>query len=131
MSKFIRRLQKIPISCNSALVVCRGFGCIEDIVGMYNNVFIIDDGTIDIFDRKLIRRQSFSDLTDLCKIDTIFLDSQHKDKLVKLRPILSRDHCNIVAEGETAINGDETAPLVQFKYKCISANSLFHVWKKI
>jgi hypothetical protein len=131
MSKFLKRFQKVLPVSNNALVVCTGFGYIEDILLLYNNVFLIDDGTIQLNHKKLIRRQSFSDLTDLCKIDTIFLDLDQKDKLVKLRPILSRDQCYIVAQGETAITGDETAPLVQFKYKCISANSLFHIWKKI
>lgn len=131
MSKFKKRFLKNEKTLINALVVCRGFGCLEDILEMYTTVFMLDDGTIDMKHKKLVRRQSLSDITDVNKIDMIFLDRDHIDKLVKLRPILARDHSFITAEGYDAINGDCTYPLVQFGYKCIEANSIFHIWKKV
>jgi hypothetical protein len=130
MNKFQKKFQKNYGKISNSLVIGQGFGHIDDILEMSLNVFLYDDSSMECRHKKLIRRQSLSDITECQIIDVAFIDRNKVDKLDELRPILTRFRCMVVIEGIDPISKTENLPLYQYGYIYISHSSDYHVYKK-
>ena len=72
MNKFRKRLTKISKHHESALVVGEGFGNLEEILSIYNTVFVINDSYPTIRAKNLVYRQDTSNLNMLTNVHAVF-----------------------------------------------------------
>lgn len=133
MSKFQKRIaknaKKSPMQC---LVVGNGFDMLDEILEMFDTVFILES-TIEKKTKNLIQRQNAEATFDLLHLTTIFVDLDKINFIEKLSPLISRNSPDIFIEGDEVI--PRTVNANQFLYK-IGYNALYklgwcHQWSKI
>lgn len=133
MNKFQKRIaknaKKSPMQC---LVVGDGFSMLEEILEMFDTVFVLES-TTDKKTKNLITRKNIESTFDLLNVTTIFVDLNKLDLIEKLSPLISRNSPDIFIEGDEVI--PRTVNANQFLYK-IGYNALYklgwcHQWSKI
>lgn len=131
MSKFIKRVQKCSQTTGNALVVGTAFGNLEEILKIYNTVFVVSPTPPSLRARNLVYRQEFNNLNQLTEINTIFLDLDTVDRLSELTMLWQGNKSVIIIEGDEVIGRDKSVPLYNTQWGCTSTQGFFHVWEKI
>ena len=130
MSKFSKRISKlvdVPVNC---LVVGNGFGFLEEILEVFQTVFVISLERPAIKDRKLIYRENFDNLSDMSNIQVVFVDLSYVDKLEMLPILWTRNKCLVAIEGNDPIERVHSGPLYQHSFRCVDVLGFFHLWKQ-
>src|SRR6056300_533502 len=109
MNKFIKRIskniKKSPIDC---LVVGDGFSHIDDILEMFNTVFVYSTGLNDRKARNLVLRQNIESTFHLLDLSAIFVDRNKTHVFDKIESLLANPSPDIFVEGNEVLPRTET-----------------------
>jgi len=131
MDKFKKRIsknvKKVPIDC---LVVGNGFGNFDNLLGMFNTVFVYETD-IETKARNLISRKTIESTFDLRDVTAIFIDLDKLHIMDQLSPLLTKVEPDIFIEGEEVIPRTESKLLYQIGYKAIAQLGWCHQWSRL
>ena len=131
MAKFAKRLRKLSRNTVNALVVGKAFGHLDQLLQIYNNVFVIDDELPSIKSRNLVYSEDFAILDHVGMISGIFVDEDKITKIELLESCWNRHKSPVFVQG----NNYKDIHLSQIFYRsgwgCTSEQGIYHVWEKI
>ena len=130
MNKFQKRVGKLSRKNTNALVIGKAFGYLTEVLGVYANIFVIDEISTGLKAKNLIYRESIDRLTSISDIGAIFLDLNELNKLESLMTVWQKHNSLVFIEGESAIPREVSLPLYQSGWRCTSLQGIFHVWEK-
>lgn len=131
MSKFAKRLKKLSGYTENALVVGKAFGCLDQLVEIYTNVFVVDVDLPNIKSRNLIYRENFNDLNTMAQVGAIFIDLDQVNHLDTLSDFWQRHRSTIFIEGNDAIPRNLSKSLYRTNWNCTSLQGIYHVWEQV
>lgn len=130
MSKFKKRISKLTRNpLQNALVIGEGFGHMENLLEIFQTVFVIDESFPKIRSKNLVFKENYDDLHLLIDISFIFFDISKINDINLLAPVFSRWKSIVVVEGNDPISRDYTQSLYHHGWKCTSQQGFFHVWE--
>lgn len=131
MTTLAKKLSKTGHDLINALIIGRGFGNIEEILEIFQSVFIISSTRPIIRARNLIYYENFEFVSHLTGISFIMFDKSSLVYLNKTLPIW--DFCKplILIEGEEFIERPTADILYQFGYRPWEKNKKYHIWKRL
>lgn len=131
MSKFVKRLKKLDLVFENALVVGTAFGYLEDLLSVYRTVFVLAQEKPPIKAKNLIYRMPGTDIHGLDHLTAVFLDLEHRDHIGRFVPAMQRHRPDFFIEGHEVLGREYTKAFYNNGYRAISQEGIFHVWKKI
>lgn len=130
MDKFKKRIsknvKKVPIDC---LVIGNGFGYLDNLLEMFNTVFVYESD-ISIKARNLILRETIESTFDLRDVTAVFIDLNKLHIMNQLSPLLTSVEPDIFVEGDDVIPKTETKLLYQIGYRAIAKLGWCHQWSR-
>jgi hypothetical protein len=131
MNKFIKRTVKILPDTKECLIIGTGMGHFQDILDLFQTVFVVDIGNPRIRHKKLIYRESFYTLSDLNHIKAVFVDRAEINRLSSLTHLWTKCYPLILIEGNDVIDRTQSGILYDRAYRCVDQRGYYHVWKRI
>jgi len=127
MNKFQKRVGKLSRKNTNALVIGKAFGYLTEVLGVYANIFVIDEISTGLKAKNLIYRESIDRLTSVSDIGAIFLDLNELDKLESLMTVWQKNNSSVFIEGDAVIPREVSLPLYQSEWRCTSLQGIFHI----
>jgi hypothetical protein len=131
MDKFQKRITKNiknpPIEC---LVVGNGFGHLENLLQMFNTVFVYESD-VTIKSKNLIHRKNIKSTFHLKNINGVFIDLDKLKYMDKLTPLYTSTWPDIFIEGDEVIPKTESKLLYDLGYNAVAKLGWCHQWRKI
>jgi len=131
MDKFQKRVQKISRPNENAVVIGSGFGRLEDILKIFNTVFVLGGPMPEIKAKNLVYKESYQNLNNITLISAIFFDLNDIGKLEDFKSFWQRNDSVIIIEGDEPIGREFSKSLYDTGWGCTSLQGFFHVWEKI
>lgn len=132
MSKFQKRITKIAKNHpTDALVIGTAFGHLEDLITMYNTVFVFSKSSVDIKAPNLIIRKELESCFNLISISAIYIDLEYIKALEYMSPLLSSCSAEIFVEGNEVIPKDRSTNIRRHRYQALAQGGEFHYWSKV
>ena len=130
MSKFNKRISRLTRNpLQNALVVGEGFDHLEDLLEIFQTVFLINEKSPSIRSRNLVYKENYDDLHLLVDISCVFFDLSKINDIALTVPVYSRWKSIVIVEGNDPIGRDYTQSLYNNGWKCTSQQGFFHVWE--
>jgi hypothetical protein len=131
MNKFQKRLRKLDKNQINAIVIGCAFGNLENILEIYNTVFVIDENLPTVKAKNLVYRENFDNLNAITEVSAIFFDLTRLDRFEMVKDFWQRNNSKVIIEGEEPIGREFSKPLYNTGWGCTSKQGLFHVWEKL
>ena len=131
MNKFQKRLRKLSKNQANAVVIGTAFKNLENILEIYNTVFIIDKNFPTVKAKNLVYRENFDNLNAITEVTAIFFDLDKLNQFEMVKEFWQRNNSKIIIEGDEPIGREFSKPLYDTGWGCTSKQGLFHVWEKI
>ena len=129
MTKFQKRLTKLSRNSTHALVLGSAFGILDQIVEIYDTVFVVSASPPTIKARNLIYKENFVKLDHLQDMTSIFVDLDQLDHLDKVEVIWRKHNSKLFVEGGDRVENDKVKILYDSGWACTSLQGIFHVWE--
>jgi hypothetical protein len=129
MNKLQKRLYKLDKNQVNALVLGAAFGNLENILGIYKTVFVIDENVPTAKAKNLIYKENFNYLNTITEVSAIFVDLDRLDRFEAVRDFWQRNNSKIIIEGNEPIGREFSKPLYDTGWRCTSTQGHFHVWE--
>lgn len=129
MASLSKKLSKTKHDLINVLIVGKGIGGLNEIVEIFQSVFVIAPARPEIKARNLIYYENFSFISHLTGISFIIFDRDSLENLNKTIPIWSSCKPLIIIEGEEIIERPTADILYQFGYRPWERNKKYHIWK--
>jgi len=129
MTKFQKRLHKLSTNHAHALVLGSAFGMLDQVVKIYDTVFVISAEQPAIKAKNLIYKETFVKLDHIQNIASIFIDHNELCNLDKVEALWKNHNSKIFVEGDTRIDNVIASPLYDSGWACTSLQGIFHVWE--
>jgi len=129
MTKFQKRLHKLSTNHTHALVLGSAFGMLDQIVKIYDTVFVISAEQPAVKARNLVYKETFVKLDHIQNIASIFIDHNELCNLEKVEALWKNHNSKIFVEGDTRIDNAIAKPLYDSGWACTSLQGIFHVWE--
>lgn len=131
MDKFQKRLSKnmksSPIDC---LVIGDGFGFLDQLLEMFNTVFVYQS-TTNLKVKNLINRNTLESTFQLRNVTAVFIDLDKLHIMNELSPLYTTVWPDLFIEGDDVIPRTETKQLYQLGYNAIAKLGWCHQWRKV
>ena len=132
MTKFKKRITKnIRQPIQDCLVIGDSFGFFEDLLDLFDTVFVIYPNKTDFKAKNLIIRQKLESAFGLPRVSAVFIDLEHVNTFDELGPILTGAKPDLFVEGNTVILKDKTKNLYKNGYRAVAQLGWCHQWSKI
>lgn len=132
MSKFKKRIAKIQkLSPKDALVIGTGFGYLDEILEMYDTVFIYSKSTVNAKARNLVIKKELKSTLGLNDVTTIFIDLEYMKALDYIAALLQKPSPEIIIEGNDIIPRSQTTNLYRYHYNALAQGGMFHYWYRV
>jgi hypothetical protein len=129
MNKLQKRLHKLDKNQVNALILGSAFGNLENILGIYKTVFVIDENVPTAKAKNLIYKENFNYLNVITEVTAIFVDLNRLDRFEAVRDFWQRNNSKIIVEGNEPIGREFSKPLYDTGWRCTSTQGYFHVWE--
>jgi hypothetical protein len=129
MNKIQKRLRKLSRNNTHALVLGSAFGILDQILEVYNTVFVIDESPPAIKAKNLVYKETFVKLDHLQDMSSIFVDINQLDNLDKIEVIWRNHNSKLFVEGGDRVENDKVKILYDSGWACTSLQGMFHVWE--
>jgi hypothetical protein len=129
MTKFQKRLHKLSRNNAHALVLGSAFGILDQVVGIYNTVFVISAVPPAVKAKNLVYKETFVKLDHIQNIASIFIDHSELCNLDKVEAVWKTHNSKIFIEGGVRIDNTIAKPLYDSGWACTSLQGIFHVWE--
>jgi hypothetical protein len=131
MNKFQKRLRKLDKNQINAVVVGTAFGNLENILEIYNTVFVINENLPTVKAKNLVYREDFHNLNAITEVSAIFFDLNQLDRFEMVKDFWQRNNSKVIIEGDEPIGREFSKPLYDTGWGCTSKQGLFHIWEKL
>jgi len=129
MNKFQKRISKLCKNSSNAVVIGQGFGQLNDIVEIFNTVFVLGGDRPETKSRNLVYRETLEHVTDIADVGLIFVDRDQIEKLKSISPIWNKTKAKVAIEGHDPIEREFSKPLYDSNYNCTELYKTFHTWE--
>jgi hypothetical protein len=129
MNKFQKRLMKLSRNNTHALVLGSAFGILDQILEIYDTVFVVSASQPVIKAKNLVYKENFVKLDHLQDMSSIFVDIDQLDHLDKVEVIWRKHNAKLFVEGGVRVENDKVKILYNSGWACTSLQGLFHVWE--
>lgn len=132
MSKFRKRITKsMSKPLNDSLVIGNAFGYIDEVLKMYNTVFLFGNDVEVPKAKNLVHRTSIEVAYNMPHITAIFVDENYIDCFGKLVPILNSASPDLFVQGNEVVPKTETKDLYKNGYRAVKQLGWCHKWSRI
>jgi hypothetical protein len=131
MNKFQKRLSKLEKNKVNAVVIGCAFGNLENILEIYNTVFVIDESFPTVKAKNLVYKENFHNLNAITEVSAIFFDLDRLDRFEMVKEFWQRNNSKVIIEGDEPIGREFSKPLYDTGWGCTSKQGSFHVWEKL
>jgi hypothetical protein len=131
MNKLQKRLRKLDKTQGNAVVIGCAFGYLENILEIYNTVFVIDENLPTVKAKNLVYKENFDNLNAITEVSAIFFDLNRLDRFETVKDFWQRNNSKVIIEGDDPIGREFSKPLYDTGWGCTSKQGLFHVWEKL
>ena len=131
MNKFQKRLSKLNKNQVNAVVIGTAFGNLENVLGIYATVFVIDENFPTVKAKNLVYREDFHNLNAITEVSAIFFDLSRLDRFEMVKDFWQRNNSKVIIEGDEPISREFSKSLYDTGWGCTSKQGLFHVWEKL
>ena len=129
MNKFQKRLHKLSRDHDHALVLGSAFGILDQVVEIYNTVFVVSADQPAVRAKNLVYKETFVKLDHIQNIASIFIDHAELCNLDKVEALWKKHNSIIFIEGDVRIDNTIAKPLYDSGWACTSLQGIFHVWE--
>ena len=129
MTKFKKRLYKLSRDHDHALVLGSAFGILDQVVEIYNTVFVVSAEQPAFKAKNLVYKETFVKLDHIQNIASIFIDHNELCNLDKIEALWKKNNSKIFIEGGDRIDKTIAKPLYDSGWACTSLQGIFHVWE--
>ena len=129
MNKFQKRLHKLSRNNTHALVLGSAFGILDQVVEIYDTVFVVSESPPAIKAKNLVYKETFVKLDHIQNIASIFIDHNELHNLDKVEALWKKHNSIIFIEGDVRIDNTIAKPLYDSGWACTSLQGIFHVWE--
>ena len=129
MTKFKKRLHKLSRNHAHALVLGSAFGILDQVVEIYDTVFVVSTAPPAIKAKNLVYKETFVKLDHIQNIASIFIDQNELCNLDKVEALWKKHNSIIFIEGDIRIDKTIAKPLYDSGWACTSLQGIFHVWE--
>lgn len=131
MSKLVKRIKKSLPEIRNAIVIGSGFGQLEQLLEIFNSVFVFMNTDTRLKKKNVIYRENLEGMHLLPEITVMFIDINQKESLDKFENIMVTLKPIFFIEGNEVIGREYSKKFYQTGYRAVEQLGLFHVWKKI
>lgn len=129
MNKFEKRISKFLKDSNNCLIIGSGFGHLEELLGLFKTVFVIDTQRPAIKAKNLVYRESIDNLASLTEFSIVFFDLNRVQLLDSMFDFLNSKRPVVCIEDNDPIGRDLSGTLYKVGYQCTNLQGFFHVWE--
>ena len=129
MNKSKKRLLKLSRNHVHALVLGSAFGILDQVVEIYDTVFVVSADQPTTRAKNLVYKETFVKLDHLQDIASIFIDHNELCNLNNVEQLWKKHNSKIFIEGGTIIDSSIAKPLYDSGWACTSLQGIFHVWE--
>ena len=129
MTKSKKRLYKLSRDHDHALVLGSAFGILDQVVEIYNTVFVVSAEQPAFKAKNLVYKETFVKLDHIQNIASIFIDHNELCNLDKVEALWKKHNSKIFVEGGVRIDNAIAKPLYDSGWACTSLQGIFHVWE--
>jgi hypothetical protein len=129
MTKFKKRLHKLSRDHAQALVLGSAFGILDQVVEIYDTVFVVSSVQPTIKAKNLVYKETFVKLDHIQNIASIFIDQNELCNLDKVEVLWKKNNSKIFIEGGICVDKTTAKPLYDSGWACTSLQGIFHVWE--
>ena len=129
MTKSKKRLYKLSRDHDHALVLGSAFGILDQVVEIYNTVFVVSAEQPAFKAKNLVYKETFVKLDHIQNIASIFIDHNELCNLDKVEALWKKHNSKIFVEGGVRIDNTIAKPLYDSGWACTSLQGIFHVWE--
>ena len=129
MNKFQKRLHKLSRDYTHALVLGSAFGILDQVIEIYDTVFVVSAVHPTVKAKNLIYKETFVKLDHIQNIASIFIDHSELCNLDKVEVLWKKYNSKIFVEGGVRIDNTIAKPLYDSGWACTSLQGIFHVWE--
>jgi hypothetical protein len=129
MTKIKKRLCKLSRDHAHALVLGSAFGILDQVVEIYDTVFVVSAVQPTTKAKNLVYKETFVKLDHIQNISSIFIDLNELCNLDKVETLWKKHNSKIFVEGGIRIDNAIAKPLYDSGWACTSLQGIFHVWE--
>ena len=129
MTKYQKRLHKLSRNNAHALVLGSAFGILDQVVEIYDTVFVVSADQPPVRAKNLVYKETFVKLDHIQNIASIFIDYTELCNLDKVEALWKKHNSIIFIEGDVRIDNAVAKPLYDSGWACTSLQGIFHVWE--
>lgn len=129
MNKSKKRLYKLSRNTAHALVLGSAFGILDQVVEIYDTVFVVSADRPLVKAKNLVYKETFVKLDHIQNIASIFIDHIELCNLDKVAALWKKHNSIIFVEGGIRIDNTIAKPLYDSGWACTSLQGTFHVWE--
>ncbi len=129
MTKFQKRIHKLSRNNVHALVLGSAFGILDQVVEIYDTVFVVSADQPPVRAKNLVYKETFVKLDHIHDIASIFIDHTELCNLDKVEALWKKHNSKIFVEGDVRIDNIIAKPLYDSGWACTSLQGIFHVWE--
>ena len=129
MATLLKKLSKTKNDLINVLVIGKGIGGLEEIIEIFQSVFVIASTRPEIKARNLIYYENFNFISHLSGISFIIFDRNSLESLNKTIAVWSSCKPLIIIEGEDIVERPTADILYHFGYRPWERNKKYHIWK--
>jgi hypothetical protein len=129
MTKFQKRLHKLSRNNAHALVLGSAFGILDQVVEIYDTVFVVSADQPAVRAKNLVYKETFVKLDHIQNIASIYIDHTELCNLDKVEALWKKHNSIIFVEGGVRIDNAIAKPLYDSGWACTSLQGIFHVWE--
>ena len=132
MSKFKKRITKsIKKPCNDCLVIGNAFGHLEEVLEMFNTVFVYKNTDKNLRVKNLVNITNIDVSYDKRHITAVFIDIDYISYFEHIIPLLTSAAPDLFVEGNEVVPKTETKDLYRQGYRAITQLGWCHHWSRI
>lgn len=122
-------MKKAQFNFDTALLVSDDFTHLNDLLSVFNSVFVISNTHPGVRAKNLIYRNIKSSLELLPVISVFILQEQYNSLISNYTPILVKSKPAMVIWNSDKLDKEKIKPLLNYGYKRISKEHEYHFWK--
>ena len=104
-----------------------GFGYIQELLSMFNTVFLLDS-TLELKEKNLVQRKDYESVFQLANVSGIFIDLNKVECIDYISPLLSKVSPDVFIEGNDVLERKYTKVLYQLGYRAVAQLGFMHQW---
>lgn len=129
MTKFAKKITKGSKVHENCVVVGNIWNNLDEITEVFNTVFILTLDSQEFKKRNVVYREDFDDLSILPVIDTVFVDYEKLEHLVKLEKIINKYRLTVYIGHPYHVDNYYRKFLYGRGYELVEFCKTYQIWK--